>query len=179
MMLISLGMSMLFLTWLHLNFENYIRTGHMGHWIPTDTPEDTPTYTFWDISDKYATVKFGENQSGGMWIPKLDLDLHFNGQKNFKCQWNNFKCQFNSASVQLSLSHVWLFATPWITAHQASLSITNSQSPLKLTSIESVMPSSHLILCRPLLLLPPNITNSSINIFECWSVPASPLKGML
>ena len=54
-----------------------------------------------------------------------------------------------------SLSCVWLFATPWITARQASLSITNSQSSLRLTSIESVMPSSHLILCRPLLLLPP------------------------
>ena len=54
-----------------------------------------------------------------------------------------------------SLSHVWLFATPWITAHQASLSITNSQSLLRLTSIESMMPSRHLILCRPLLLLPP------------------------
>ena len=57
-------------------------------------------------------------------------------------------------SVQ-SLSHVRLFATPWIAARQASLSITNSQSSLKLTSIESVMPSSHLILGRPLLLLPP------------------------
>ena len=57
------------------------------------------------------------------------------------------------SSVQ-SLSHVRLFATPWITAHQASLSITNSQSLPKLMSIELVMPSSHLILCRPLLLLP-------------------------
>ena len=58
------------------------------------------------------------------------------------------------SSVQ-SLSRVWLFATPWIAACQASLSITNSRSSLRLTSIESVMPSSHLILCRPLLLLPP------------------------
>ena len=57
-------------------------------------------------------------------------------------------------SVQ-SLSHVRLFATPWITACQASLSITNSRNPLRLTSIESVMPSSLLILCHPLLLLPP------------------------
>ena len=57
-------------------------------------------------------------------------------------------------SVQ-SLSHVWLFATSWITAYQASVSITISQSSLKLMSIESVMPSSHLILCCPLLLLPP------------------------
>ena len=57
------------------------------------------------------------------------------------------------SSVQL-LSHVRLFATPWTTAHQASLSITNSWSLLKLISIESVMPSNHHILCRPLLLLP-------------------------
>jgi len=53
-----------------------------------------------------------------------------------------------------SLSRVWLFVTPWTTACQASLSITNSPSSLKLMSIESVMPSSHLILCCPLLLLP-------------------------
>ena len=54
-----------------------------------------------------------------------------------------------------SLSRVRLFVTPWTAARQASLSITNSQSSPKLLSIESVMPSSHLILCRPLLLLPP------------------------
>ena len=53
------------------------------------------------------------------------------------------------------LSRVRLFATPWIAARQASLSITNSRSSLKLMSIKSVMPSSHLILCCPLLLLPP------------------------
>ena len=58
------------------------------------------------------------------------------------------------SSVQ-SLSHVRLFVTPWTVAHQASLSITNSRSLLKLMPIESVMPSSHLILCHPLLLLPP------------------------
>ena len=57
------------------------------------------------------------------------------------------------SSVQL-LSRVRLFATPWTAAGQASLSITNSRSLLKLTSIESVMPSNHLILCHPLLLLP-------------------------
>ena len=61
---------------------------------------------------------------------------------------------FIFSSVQ-SLSRVLLFATPWTAACQASLSITNSRSLLKLMSIESVMPSSHLILCRPLLLLPP------------------------
>ena len=57
------------------------------------------------------------------------------------------------SSVQL-LSHVQLFATPWTAAHQASLSFTNSQSLLKLKSIELVMPSNHLILCHPLLFLP-------------------------
>ena len=62
------------------------------------------------------------------------------------------------SSVQ-SLSHVWLFATPWIAARQASLSIINSASSLKFMCIESVMPSSHLIFCRPLLLppIPPSI----------------------
>ena len=60
---------------------------------------------------------------------------------------------YQFSSVQ-SLSRVWLFATPWIAARQASLSITNSRSSPKLISIESVTPSSHFILCRPLLLLP-------------------------
>ena len=66
-------------------------------------------------------------------------------------------------SVQ-SLSRVWLFATPWIAARQASLSITNSRSSPRLTSIESVMPSSHLILCLPLLLLP--LIPASIRVFS-------------
>ena len=60
---------------------------------------------------------------------------------------------FINSSVQ-ALSCVQLFVTPWTAAHQASLSITNSQSPPKPMSIESVMPSNHLILCHPLLLLP-------------------------
>ena len=66
-------------------------------------------------------------------------------------------------SVQL-LSRVRLFVTPWIAARQTSLSITNSRSSLKLMSIESVMPSSHLILCHPLLLLPP--IPPSIRVFS-------------
>ena len=71
------------------------------------------------------------------------------------------------SSVQL-LSRVRLFGTPQTAARQASLSITNSRSPLKLTSIESVMPSSHLILCHPLLLLPSIFP--SIRIFSNESV---------
>ena len=67
-----------------------------------------------------------------------------------------------SDSVQFS--RVWLFATPWIAARQASLSITNSRSPPKPMSIELVMPSNRLILCRPLLLLPP--IPPSIRVFS-------------
>ena len=67
------------------------------------------------------------------------------------------------SSVQ-SLSHVQLFATPWTRARHASLSITNSRSSIRLTSIESMMPSSHLILCRPLLHLPP--IPPSIRVFS-------------
>ena len=76
----------------------------------------------------------------------------------FKMQ---LKLLFNELfSLVQSLSHVQPFVTPWITACQASLSITNSWSSLKLTSIESVIPSSHLILCRPLLLLPQSLPAS-------------------
>ena len=70
---------------------------------------------------------------------------------------------FQFSSVQL-LSHVQLFVTPWTAAHKASLSITNSWSLLKLMSIESVMPSNHLILCHPLLLLPSILP--SIKVFS-------------
>ena len=74
---------------------------------------------------------------------------------------------FKVQSVQ-TLSCVRLFATPWTAAHQASLSITNSQSLLKLMFIESVIPSNHLILCRPLLLLPSIFP--SIRVFSKESV---------
>ena len=75
----------------------------------------------------------------------------------------NKQQQIIISSVQ-SLSRVWLFATPWIAARQASLSITNFQSSLRLMAIGSVMASSHLILCRPLLLLPP--IPPSIRVFS-------------
>ena len=70
---------------------------------------------------------------------------------------------YNFQSVQL-LSHVQLFETPWTVAHQASLSIINSQNLLKLMSIESVMPSNHLILCSPLL--PPPSIFPTIRVFS-------------
>ena len=66
---------------------------------------------------------------------------------------HSFRWYFLRTSVQ-SLSHVRFFATPWTAAHQASMSITNSQSLLRRVSIKLVMPSNHLILCRPFLLLP-------------------------
>ena len=75
----------------------------------------------------------------------------------------NISINLAFSSVQ-SLSRVRLFATPWTAALQASLSINNSRSPPKPMSIESVMPSSHLILCRPLLLLPP--IPPSIRVFS-------------
>ena len=67
-------------------------------------------------------------------------------------------------SSVLLLSRVWLFAIPWTAASQASLSITNSQSLLKLMSIQSAIPSNHFVLCRPLLLLPP--ISPSIRVFS-------------
>ena len=86
----------------------------------------------------------------------------------FKKPWKDLNCvlsQRNSfKSFAQSLSHIRLFATPWIAARQASLSVTISWSSLKLTSIESVMPSNHLILCRPLFLLPP--IPPSIRVFS-------------
>ena len=80
-------------------------------------------------------------------------------------QWTHYLKHedYQFSSVQ-SLSRVRLFVTPWIAAHQASLSITNSRSLLKLMSIESVMPSSHLMLCCPLLFLPP--ISPSIRVFS-------------
>ena len=73
-------------------------------------------------------------------------------------------CMLSCFTSVQSLSHVQLFATPWATAHQASPSITNSRSSLKLMSIESVVPSSRLILSHPLLLLPP--IPPSIRVFS-------------
>ena len=84
--------------------------------------------------------------------------------------WSSASKLISSVQFSSDQSHsrVQLFATPWIAAYQASLSIKNSRSLLKLTSIKSVMSSSHLILCRPLLLLPP--TPPSIRVFPNESI---------
>ena len=88
---------------------------------------------------------------------KAGLKLNIQKNEDHGIQFHQF------SSVQL-LSRVWLFATPWVAALQASLSITNTRSSLRLTFIESMMPSSRLILCRPLLLLPP--IPPSIRVFS-------------
>ena len=89
---------------------------------------------------------------------KYPLGMENAGPKNGSFNYNQIRSD--------QLSRVWLFATPWIAARQASLSITNSRSSLRLTSIDSVMPSSHLILYHPLLLLPP--TPPRIRVFFLW-----------
>ena len=98
---------------------------------------------------------------------EISSSFHRAGNRKPWIFTSSFKL-YRRSSVQFSsvqsLSHVRLFATPWITACQASLSITNSRSLLRLMPIESVMPSSHLILCRPLLLLPP--IPPSIRVFS-------------
>ena len=83
--------------------------------------------------------------------------------KKYMQKFQNFANASCISSVQ-SLCRVWLFATPWIAAHQASLSFTNSWSSLRLMSIKLVMPSNHLILCHPLLFLPPIFP--SIRVFS-------------
>ena len=107
------------------------------------------------------------------WVVKITVSrIRWHNRLNFSCHslpvvWLSIH-YLNSLCLQLSsvqsLSHVQLFETPWIAVCQASLSITNSRSSLRLTSIESVIPSSHLIVCCPLLFLPP--IPPSIRVFS-------------
>ena len=116
-------------------------------WYPMDMEgwlRDSSTHRFW-----YLQGYLG--RTSAPWILK---DMCTKNSVNWTTETyplTVLEVQFNS--VQL-LSPVWLFETPWTTACQASLSITNSQSPPKTMSIESAIPSNHLILCHPLLLLP-------------------------
>ena len=96
-------------------------------------------------------------------IPLCCVNSHVHWQTGDYLPWKSRVYSVQFSSVQL-LSHVRLFETPWIAACQASLSITNSQSSIRFMSIKSVMPSSHLILCHPLLLLPP--IPPSIKVFS-------------
>ena len=135
------------------------------------------------------TTPSAQNTPGKFLLIHEDLDMHYLLCKIF-CEFPSL-CSSSISSVQ-SLSRVRLFATPRIAARQASLSITNSRSLLRLTSIKSVMPSSHLILCRPLLLspIPPSITafsnESTLHIRwpKYWSfsfsiIPSKEIPGLI
>ena len=113
-----------------------------------------PHYPTWEFS-----VEGSSYSSAGRWEIPLCCSV------TSKCSWQAPVC--NSEFIH-SLSSVRLFVTSWTAAHQASLSITNSWSLLKLMSIESVMPSNHLILCCPLLPLPSIFP--SIRVFSNESV---------
>ena len=129
----------------------------------------------WGLADPERTPPLRVSQF-------LGIVKDSSGNTPFTCKLANPESTLQPASfsgslssVQFScLSCVWLFATPWTTACQASLSITNTQSLCKFMSIESVMPSNHFVLCSPLLLLPsifPNITvfsNESV-LYIRWS----------
>ena len=144
---------------------------------------DTERWTPRLVGAQFATEEGWRNNSRkneGMepkWTQHPVMDVTGDGSKVWSCgkqyrigTWNlRFMNQgkFSFNSVQ-SLSYVQLFATPRTAAHQASLPITNSQSLLKLMSVESVLPSNPLILCRPLLLLPSVFP--SIRVFSNESV---------
>ena len=100
---------------------------------------------------------------GSLW--RLSIMFVKNLQPSYYTAYAQEIVQFSSVQ---SLSHVWLFVTPWTAPRQVSLPITNSRSLLQLMSIESVMPSNHLILCHPLLLLPSIFP--SIRVFSDESV---------
>ena len=114
------------------------------HWIPISIAENR------NIKNK-IWQRCGEKRNTVQWWWEWKLM-----QQRRKTMWRfpqKTKNRLTISSVQL-LSRVWLFVTPWIAARHVSQPITNARSSLRLTSIESVMPSSHLILCCPLLLLP-------------------------
>ena len=107
------------------------------------------------LSSVWKSENHWMNKSKSHWTKFRRQAAKANNFTSFLAECNlNLRCYLQFNSVQ-SLSRVRLFVTPWIAERQASLSMTNSQSSLKLMSKELVMPSSHLILCRPLFLLPP------------------------
>ena len=111
-----------------------------------------------DIRGKILIPGLGRSPGGGKGNPLLFLPGEFHKQRRLMGYrpWGHKELNWTPFSSVQSPTCVRLFATPWTAARQASLSITNSQSLLKLMAIEFVMPSNHLILCHPLL-LPPSI----------------------
>ena len=145
-----------------LSIQSLIPTQEYGHTFCLYIPIIILSWVFFTLYNFFKVVRPGiilfhrqESRCPETW---LDYNSEFSVLHQLTI---NIYIIFSSVQ---SLNHVRLFATPWITAHQASLSITNSHSSLRLTSIESVMPSSHLILCHPLLLLPP--IPPSIGVFS-------------
>ena len=114
---------------------------------------DLPPLPLWSSFSELSEVLFPRLQTS--FCPQENLTgkshvVHVHAQYGTLC--NRLEVFYHMLSSVQSLSRIQLFATPWTAACQASLSITHPQSLLKLMSIESVMPSNHLILCRPLLL---------------------------
>ena len=115
--------------------------------------------------DTMVSSSAGEQTGKEWWERDVFVFQALRGMHVTQCSCKERRgCLCHQIRSDQSLSRVWLFVTPWIAARQASLSITNSWSSLRLTSIESVMPSSHLILCCPLLLLP--LIPPSIRVFS-------------
>ena len=131
----------------------------------------SPDGQYWNQTDyilcsqrRRSSIESSKTRSGVLWLRSWT-------------RYSKVQSSVQFSSLQ-SLSHDWLFVSPWTAAWQASLSITNSQSLLKLMSIEAVMRSNHLILCRPLFLLPsifPSIRVFSSQLVlcirwpKCWS----------
>ena len=113
------------------------------------------------------TKRWSQSQNNTQLWMWLVMEVKFNAVKSYT-EWEPGMLgpwiKANSVHFSSVSQPCLTLCNPWITAHQASLSITNSQSSLRLTSTEAVMPSSHLILCRPLLLLPP--IPPSIRVFS-------------
>ena len=127
-------------------------------WPPRTVAHQAPLFVEFSRQEYWSGLPF--LLQGIFPTQGLNLDLPH-------CRQILYHLSYHFSPVQ-SLSHVWLFVTPWTAARQASLSITNSQSLLKLMSIESVMPSNHLIIYRPLLL--PSSIFPSIWVFSKESV---------
>ena len=130
-------------------------------WMPHELTENFKNCHF-EVSS--SLILHNNKPSLGSFLTCHEKWILYNNQR-WPAQWLNWE---EASSSVKSLSHLWLFETPWTVAHQASLSITNFRSLLKLMSIESVMPSNHLIHCRPLLLQAS--ISPSIRVFSNESV---------
>ena len=150
------------------NTPLFYRTCWVAHMGKCGSTNDFALSTCTSCKIKWNILEtFEKSSTRGSILDRSQVWLLTESQKVSKSLTPSSHCQVLQFSSVQSLSRVQLFATPWIAAHQASLSITNSRSSLRLTSIELVIPSSHLILCHPLLLLAPIFP--SIRVFSSES----------